>query len=100
MENIRNSNVTVGTAVVLISPPLIVGQVNTLVFVNTSTAGQIITLSLGKEASALAGIVLYPAGSWSETVDSSFIPSNEKWTAISSAAGGTLAVHSRTVAGV
>ena len=63
---------------------------------NTSTAGQIITLSWGDDnAVAYAGTVLYPAGTHSESVDSVFLPSNERITAISSAAAGRLSIHLR-----
>jgi hypothetical protein len=95
VENIRNATVTVQTSLTVISPPLMAGQMNVRVFTNTSTSGQIISLSWGEEANAGQGIVLYPAGSWSESVDAKFFPSNEKVTAIASAAGGTLAVHER-----
>ena len=94
-EQIRNEAVTIGTTQVTISPQLLRGQRNLVAITNTSTGGQIISLSFGSEASPLKGAVLYPAGSWSESVDSSFIPTNEKIAAVSSAAGGTIAIHER-----
>jgi len=95
VENIRNANVAVGTSAVLVSPQLLQGQRQVITLVNTSTAGQIITLSWGQEASALSGIVLTAYGSWSESIDSAFIPSNANIWAISSAANGTLAIQER-----
>jgi hypothetical protein len=94
-ERIRNASITVGTTVVRIAEELQPGQRQALSLVNTSTAGQVISLSWGQEAGALIGVVLYPGGSWSESVDSAFMPSERLVTAVSSAAGGTLAVQER-----
>ena len=98
--NIRNAAVTIGTTPLKIAEPLILGQRQALSLVNTSTAGQIITLQWGQQADvALAGIVLYPAGSWGESLDGAFIPSNLDVWAVSSAAGGTLAIQERIQTG-
>jgi hypothetical protein len=95
VENIRNASVAVGVSSVIVAPRLFSGQRRVLCLTNTSTGGQIITISTGKEATALSGIVLYPAGSWSESIDAAFIPSNLEFWAIGSAASGTLAVQER-----
>lgn len=42
------------------------------------------------------GVFLYPTGSWSESVDSAFIPSSKPIWAVASAAGATLSIHERT----
>jgi len=95
-DNIRQSSVSVGTTGVQIAPQLMSGQRTALTLINTSTGGQAITLQWGTQGSATgSGIVLYPAGSWSESYDGFFIPSNLDVWAISSAAGGTLAVQER-----
>jgi len=93
---IRNSSQTIGTTQEAVTLQVRDKQRELITFVNTSTGGQIITLSLGQEAAAGAGIVLYPAGgSWSEAIDATFIPSELKWYAVSSAAGAILAIHER-----
>lgn len=95
-DRVRNASITVGTSAVLISEKLQLGQRKALTLTNTSTAGQIITITFAQYPTATgAGIVLYPAGSWSESLDSAFIPNNGEIWAISSGANGTLAVHER-----
>jgi len=94
-ESVRNGVATVGTSVVQVSPQVQTGQVTARVFTNVSTGGQAISLSWGGDAVAGSGVVLYPAGSWSESLDSVFIPSNLSVSAIASAANGSLAIHER-----
>jgi hypothetical protein len=94
-EIIRDSSVAVGTTAVLLSFQKTEGQRTSLAITNTSTAGQIITLGWGHVPTAGAGIVLSPYGSWSESVDSAFIPSNLEIWAISSAASGTIGIQER-----
>ena len=98
-ENIRNGTQTIGTTAVIVVPPLMRGQRTALTIINTSTAGQTISRSLGEEAVAGNSIVLYPGGSWSESRDSVFVPSNERVWAIASAAAATIAIHERVKAG-
>jgi len=96
MDRIRNASIAVGTTGVLVAPQLYEGQRTSLVLTNTSTGGQIITIQTGEQAqTAGAGIILYPGGSWSESIDSSFIPSNLEFWAIASAADGILAIQER-----
>jgi hypothetical protein len=98
VERIRNSTLSVGVTSVKVSNQLYEGQRAVLVLTNTSTGGQVITIQVNEQAQATgAGIVLYPGGSWSESVDSSFRPSNLEYWAIASAAAGTLAIHERIV---
>jgi len=94
-ENIRNGALTIGTTSIEIIPPLLRGQRTALTIINTSLSGQIITLNWGGAAQPLQGIVLYSGGSWSESRDAFFKPSIETVWGISSAAGGTIAIHER-----
>lgn len=94
-ELIRNSSITIGTTQVQIAPELVEGERTALTIVNTSTGGQTISISWGEQAVSGVGIVLYPAGSWAESIDGTFIPSNRTISAVSSAAGGTLAIQER-----
>jgi hypothetical protein len=91
----RDTSVTVGTSVIEVSAETGTAQRRVIVLTNVSTAGQIISLAVGKDAVANKGLVLYPTGAWSETIDPTFKPTNQRITAISSAAGGTLAIHER-----
>lgn len=86
---------SVGASLVEVSPPIYTARRNALVITNTSTAGQIIYLSWEKDAVVGIGIVLYPAGTHSESFDGYFVPSLKRITAIANAAGGTIAVHER-----
>ena len=100
VERIRNETMTIGTNSVLISEAQIgKSQRKALVITNTSVGGQVMSLTWGQEAAAGIGVVLYGTGSWSESLDSKFTPSNERIYAISSAAGGTLAIHERIIEG-
>jgi len=94
-ERVRNVSLSVGTSSVVVSPSLEEGQRRVLVLTNTSTAGQIISVSWGQEASAGIGVVLTPYGSWSESVEGTFVPHNAQIYAVSSGASGTLSIHER-----
>ena len=91
----RDVVVTVGATSTELSTQIIEHQRTVIVITNTSTAGQIVTLAFGKEAVAGNGIVLYPTGAWAESIDSSFIPTNQRITAIASAAAATVTIHER-----
>jgi len=95
MQKARNTSVSVGTSSVLVSPTLNENERIVLVITNTSTGGQNISLSWGETAVAGRGIYLSPGSTWSESIDSGFIPIHTSIEAISSAASGTLAVHER-----
>lgn len=95
-DRIRNASIAVGTTPVRVSPELLQGQRSVIVLTNTSTAGQVITIQTGEQAqTAGAGIILYAGGSWSESVDSAFQPSNLEYWAVASAAAGSLAIQER-----
>ena len=99
-ENVRNASQTIGTTALIVSPELLEGERNVIAITNTSTAGQIISISWGSTATALTGAVLYPAGSWSESIDTAFRPSQLAIWAVSSAAGGTIAIEERILSKV
>jgi len=96
-ENLRNASVSVGAASVIVAPELMPNDRRVLVITNTSTGGQNITLAWGETAVAGAGIFLTPNSTWSESIDSGFMPSHRGVFAIASAAGGTVAVHERVL---
>ena len=95
VENIRDASQTIGATSVEITLQQIPGTRNALVITNTSTAGQQISLAWGKAAVAGKGMVLYPGGTWSESIDTRFTPSAMGAQGIASAAGGTIAIHER-----
>lgn len=95
-DTIRNGSVSVGTTAVLLSPYLADRLRKALVITNTSTAAQIIYLSWGSPAIVGQGIPLVSAGSsWTESIDSAYVPSVQDIWAISSAAGGTISIQER-----
>lgn len=94
-ENILNKATTIGTTPVLVGLSLQPGQRRLLALTNTSTGGQVISISWGKTASAGSGLVLYAGGTWVEAIGAGFIPSEMEVWAVSSLAGGTLAQMER-----
>lgn len=98
-ENVVNKTVAVGTTSVVISPTIQAPSFRKLITItNTSTAGQIITVSFGTAvAVAGEGIVIYPTGSWYESMDSQFKPSQEQINVIASAITGSVGVHERII---
>lgn len=96
VDNIRDASASVGTTPVLVAALLQTGVRTALTFINTSTGGQVITIKWGNQSTATgSGIVLYAGGSWSESYDGYFVPSYLDVWAVSSAAGGTLAIQER-----
>ena len=92
----REISLAVGTSVVEVSPE--VGQSvkrRVLILKNTSTAGQIITISYGKDAVAGVGVVLNPGDGQAEAEDAGFKVTQGRITAVASAVSGTLAIHER-----
>jgi|WetSurMetagenome_2_1015567.scaffolds.fasta_scaffold245798_2 hypothetical protein len=63
--------------------------------INTSAAGQLISLAFGEEAQAGSGIVLDKGGFYSESTDGIRNATNQRINVISSAAGGTIAYAER-----
>jgi hypothetical protein len=88
---------TIGTTALKISEAVFNGQRDVIAITNTSTGGQVISVAIGSEAIAGQGIVLNTNDRVVVSRDAGFNPSNEIITAISSAAGGTLAIHEEVV---
>ena len=94
---IRNTALTIGTTLVVVEAEMVEGQRSVILLTNVSTGAQIISIFVNGEAVAGQGIVLYPGGAWTESIDSLFRPTNKQITAIASAAGAKLAIHTRLV---
>lgn len=90
----NNKSETIGTSAAVISEAKLTGysERTRLIITNSSTGGQNITISVGNEATSGAGILLYPGGAVSWEKDTLPIPQSRVF-AISSAAGGTLAIY-------
>jgi hypothetical protein len=93
----RNASVTVGTDAVIISESVNFPyeERKVLTIINSSTGGQIITVSIGDMSTANSGIPLSPGGYYQESHDAGFTPTQAHISAISSAAGGTLSIQER-----
>ena len=92
---IRDAQQTIGTASVLVNVQQEAGARKALSIINTSTGGQKVSLAWGKAAVSGAGIVLYPGGSWSESEDGTFNPSNMEVWACADIAAATISIHER-----
>jgi len=93
----RNSLIAVGTSAVLISDMVEYPRVERKVIsiVNTSTAGQVITLAFGTMAEAGKGVQLAVGGFYQESHDAGFTPTQDLISAISSAAAGQVSIQER-----
>jgi len=97
----RNATQTVGTATVEISEDKTT-RANSkriaIVLINTSSAGQTITVAIDGDAIAGSGIVLSPGGYWQDNQDGiGYYPTQARITAVASAPGATLAIQERGV---
>lgn len=99
MEINRNENITVNDVAQVISVEKQNNNVQrqSLIISNQSLGGQIITIAIGSEAVAGAGIVLGVGSSWADTADGAYKPTQSQITAISSAAGGVIALQERVM---
>lgn len=95
--NDRNVSISVGTDNVVISEDKSQNNVKRIFYsiINTSTGGQIISISFTDEAGAGKGIPLSPGGQISESEDNGFQVTKSRISAVSSIAGGTIAVAER-----
>lgn len=89
--NSSNSTATIGTDSVVISEQKTIGQRTRLIITNIGATN--ISVSTGNSATAGSGIMLYPGGSISWERDGTFPIQQDRVFAISSAAGGTLAIY-------
>lgn len=95
MAQYRNELIAIGTSSLVVGAnfeSLNLKRKN-IIITNTSTGGEVITISVGQEAVANQGIVLYAGGSWDANVQGVFLPPQVRISAISSAIGGQLSVY-------
>lgn len=92
----RQVAVTVGTTNTVIATECY--QERTFISItNTSTGGQNISIGIGQEAIAGSGLFLAPGGTYTESKDSLLPIAQDQFNAISSGAGGTVAVTERVL---
>jgi len=98
-DNLSNRSVAVGVSVVKIAEEVLPTQRKFISIINTSAGGQVISIAINGDASAGAGIPLSPGGTYSDSADGnskdSYFPPHFSFTAVSSLAGGTLAITER-----
>lgn len=96
-ENIRNTQIDVGTSPVVISEEQdgTTSERSVIVITNISTSTQVITISPADEAQATKGIPLNVGGWYCDSAEGGYKPTQRRITAISSAAGGSVSVHER-----
>lgn len=92
----RNESLTIGTTAVVVSKDKQNARPReSIIIINTSTGGQKITLSIDSEAKDGEGIVIYAGGSWQDSKETGYKPTQKLITAISDLAGGTIAIQER-----
>jgi len=94
-----NSSVaTIGTTMIMVSEEK-KASARRIVFTlqNVSTGGQVISVAFGQNPIAGQGIVLNPGGFYGEVQDAAFATTQERIMAISTLAGGLLAVTERVM---
>jgi hypothetical protein len=97
-ENTPNDQtINVGTSSVELSPEKTVLQRKVLIITNISSGNQVITLGIGTEAVANKGIILQPNAIYQESMDSGYIPTNMRITAVCSGTTGQVSLHERTL---
>lgn len=96
-ESSRNQAVTITTVSIIVAEAKNnpVSERITIYIVNTSLAGQIISLAVDGEAVLNQGITMQPGGFYQESNDSGFKATQKRIEGISSAAGGTLSIYER-----
>lgn len=93
-ELVNNYNVAIADTSTKVSEECF-QQRSAIIITNTSPAAQVINISIGQEAKAGVGVQLGVGGVYQDSRDSGYFPSNLQINAISSAAGGTIAVQER-----
>ena len=95
----RNEKETIGTSAVAISRTQSLNNTfrSSIIIINTSTAGQVVSLAIGAEAINGAGIPLSPGGVWSDSQDGQYKPTQLQITAISSGADATISIQERLI---
>lgn len=74
-----------------------VDYVEERILTNTSTSGQVIYLSIQKDAVSGQGIVIPPGAIYAQMIDARYTPDRWRWSVIASATGATLATHQRVM---
>ncbi len=99
MEINRNESLTVGTTPIIASIEKFNANITrkSIIIINTSTDSQKITISIDKPAVSGQGIVLYAGGSWQDSAEDKYLPTQLLITAVSDAVGGTIAIQERCV---
>jgi len=95
MALIRQYTVTVGASSVELLPEIQSRQILDLYLRNTSTAGQVISLGIGTEAVSGSGIVMNANDVAAFSRSDNYEVPLSRYTAISSAVGGTVSVYVR-----
>lgn len=95
----NNSKATIGTTASVASIEKDNNNIkrSSIIITNTSTGGQTISLGIDEEAVAGEGIVLGVGSVWADTRDGLYFPTQKYISAISSAAGGTIAIQERMI---
>lgn len=95
-EATLDTQATVGTSPVQILPAQAPDkQLIELTITNISTGGQIVSMQTGSPGASGDGVVMYPTGSSSESLDARYTPSNDARFLIADNAGATVAIHAR-----
>lgn len=94
-EVYRDTQLTVGTSVVIACEDLFDNDRIEFSLVNVSTGTQQITLAVDSEAVIGKGRTIGPGGYWTASEDTGFKPTKKRITAISDQAGALLAVSER-----
>lgn len=99
MENNINQSINVGATATVISVERDNnnGKRASIIVINTSTGGESITVAVDAPAVSGAGVVLSPGGTWSDSRDGAYWPTQKQITAIGSGAGATIAIQERVV---
>jgi len=99
MENNINRQDTIGVAasVISIEKGNNNGRRGSIIIINASTGGQKITICIDGESVAGFGIPLAPGGSWMDSEDSGYKPTQKYISAISDIAGGLLSIQERVI---
>lgn len=93
----RNTKLTIGTSPVIISTEKENNNQTrkSIWIVNKSTAGQIVTVSIGESAEDGAGIPLYPGGSYGDVESEGYTATQKQLFAISDVAGALISIQER-----
>lgn len=96
MDSLTNKSISVGTSAVKLADDLAPTQRKFISIINTSTGGQVISISINADPANGQGIVLSPGGSYTDSQDGAgYFPPSFNIQAISDLAGGKVAILER-----